>query len=97
MAGLAVLYAQQVYMREQLDKYLPEVYCAKFELDKIVVIVEEKTLAKADSIFQKMQESLSGEFNDTTLVVYITRDSFVLDEFPKQFQNLINIRKYNIF
>lgn len=97
MAGLDVLYAQQVYMREQLDKYLPGVYCAKFELDKIVVIVEEKTLAKADSIFQKMQESLSGEFNDTTLVVYITRDSFVLDEFPKQFQNLINIIKNNYF
>lgn len=95
--GLDVLYSRQMYVREQLEEALPEICCAKFELDKIVAIVEKNNISKAEDVFQKLQDALDVKFDGAALLVYITRDGFVLDEFPKQFQNLINIINNNYF
>lgn len=96
-ARLDVMYARQVYLRELLEYHLTKVYCTKFELDEIAAIIDEKELNEDSMVFQEMQELLPEKFSDSSLLVYITCDSFALDELPKQFQSLINIIHDNYF
>ena len=94
---LDTMYAWQVYLCELLEKHLAKAYCTKFELDEVVAIIDEKIPVEDGIVFQKMQELLSQKFDDSSLLVYITRDSFGLDELPKQFQSLLNIIHNNYF
>lgn len=96
-AGLGVLYKQITYMRRLIKENIPDIYSTKFELDKIAAVVDKNSIAETEKVFLQFQNLFASKFNGASLLVYITRDSFVLEEFPKQFQNLINIIKNNYF